>query len=382
MLKINKEILAENISKRIQNDIDAQEICGASVLVRQKGELLFKNCFGTTAPNGDVPLNYDTVFRMASMTKPVTAVATMILVEQGKLTLDDLVSDYLPIFKEQYVAKVENGEVVRDFKAKTPITIRHLLTHTSGIGSGRVYDIQYEQMTPEAVATLDGAVSYYADMGLSFEPFTKEEYSGTAAFSVLTKIIEMQSGTDYETFLKENIFNPLGMTDTCFVPSDAQWTRMAVMFDKKDGKPCVGEYYENCVFRKFPCTHFLGGAGLISTLSDYDKFVQMLGNGGILNGNRIISEQSVKEMATAHVPESIQGKDIRWGLGVRVITGENVLPKGCFGWSGAFGTHFWVDPENQITALYMKNACYDGGAGARTARNFETDVYTSTEKEF
>ncbi|MBR3942172.1 MAG: beta-lactamase family protein [Clostridia bacterium] len=377
MLKLDTKKLAQNISETIHKDIENQEICGASVLVRQNGELLYKDCFGVTAPNGNIPLTEDTVFRMASMTKPITAVATLILVEQGKLKLDDLVSDYLPIFKEQYVAKLENGKVVRDFKAKTAITLRHLLTHTSGIGSGRVYDVQYDEMTPEAVETLDGAISYYANMGLSFEPFTKEEYSGTAAFSILTKIIEMQSGTDYETFLKENIFKPLGMTDTCFVPSDKQWQRMAVLFDKKDGKPCVGEHYENCVFRKFPCTHFLGGAGLISTLSDYDKFAQMLLNGGILKGNRILSEATVKEMATAHVPESIQGKDIRWGLGVRVITGKDVLPKGCFGWSGAFGTHFWVDPENKITVLYMKNAHYDGGAGAKTARNFEKDVYIS-----
>ncbi len=379
MMKLNAEKLAENIRNRILDDLENREICGASVLVRQEGALLFKECFGKTAPNGNIPLTEDTVFRLASMTKPITAVAAMLLVERGKLALDDEISSYLPTFKEQFVAKLENGRVVPDFKAKTPITIRHLLTHTSGIGSGRVYDVQYENMTDEIRSSLDNSLAYYAKMGLSFEPFTKEEYSGTAAFSILTKIIEMVSGTDYNTFLHKNIFEPLGMVNTTFLPSAEQWAKMAVMFDKKDGKPCVGEHYENCVFRNFPCTHFLGGAGLISTLSDYDRFAQMLLNGGILDSNRIISEASVDEIATAHVPEAIQGKDIRWGLGVRVITGKDVLPKGCFGWSGAFGTHFWVDPENKITALYMKNANYDGGAGARTARNFEKDVYNSID---
>lgn len=150
-------------------------------------------------------------------------------------------------------------------------------------------------------------------------------------------------------------------------------------YDKIDGTGAVYPMKPGCVFDETPCTHFLGGAGLISSLDDYIRFAQMLLRGGEINGNRILSENTVKFMSEPQVPESIMHGNERWGLGMRVITSDEYkyLPKGTFGWSGAYGTHFWVDPVNGITAVYMKNSVYDGGSGAITAANFEKDVFNS-----
>ena len=176
----------------------------------------------------------------------------------------------------------------------------------------------------------------------------------------------------YGDFLKNNIFDRLGMTDTSFEPN---WERVIGMHNYLDGKAVKGDTNEGCVFSDFPISHQLGGAGLVSTIDDYCKFAEMLLNGG----NGIISPESVKLMSTPSVPYSVQKRNKRWGLSVKVVSDESYqsLPVGAFGWSGAYGTHFWVDPENKITAVYMKNSHYDGGGDAITAKNFEWDVTLS-----
>lgn len=378
MRNLNATKLKQNIESRIENDLKEQNICGASVIVRQHGKVLYRNCFGKAGVSSDKDVTKDTVFRLASMTKPITAVATLILIERGLLKLEDKVEDYLSEFKNlKITAYDESGKLTEIGEVKTPPTILHILTHTSGIGpSGGPHA---SKMPMEDYETLEKTVEYFAKAGVQFEPFSREWYSGFAAFDVLTLIIEKVTGKDYNTFLKEEIFEPLGMNNTTFLPSENQWNNLIEMFDKKDGIPIVGETYENCVFDMFPCTHFVGGAGLVSVIDDYSVFAEMLLNGGEYNGKRIISENSVKLMSTPHVPESIQQGTQRWGLGVRVITKEEYkyLPVGAFGWSGAYGTHFWVDPVNKITAVYMKNSLYDGGSGAITALNFEKDVESS-----
>ncbi len=161
------------------------------------------------------------------------------------------------------------------------------------------------------------------------------------------------------------------MKDTTFVPNESQWKRMILMHDKVDGKNEIGNTYDGCVFDRFPQYNYLGGAGLISSLSDYLNFATMLMNGGVFEGKRIITEASVAEISR---PQVYKRDKESWGLGVRVITSENnnVLPVGTYGWSGAYGTHFFVDPTNRIIGIYMKNSHYDGGS----SKNFETDVYS------
>ncbi len=153
--------------------------------------------------------------------------------------------------------------------------------------------------------------------------------------------------------------------------------RVITMHNKIDGRSCVGNTVENCVFENFPCEHNLAGAGLASTLDDYMQFAKMLLNEGETVNGSIVSKEMIRQMSKAYVPESIMPGNENWGLGVRVIRDETygILPVGAYGWSGAFGSHFWIDPVNRICAVYMKNSRHDGGAGNKSACRFEKAVY-------
>ena len=152
----------------------------------------------------------------------------------------------------------------------------------------------------------------------------------------------MVTGEDYETFLKKNIFEPCGMKDTGFIPTEDQWSRLVGMHDRVEEKSVRKEMKAGCVFGNYPCTNFLGGAGLFSTLPDYSRFAEMLLRGGEIDGNRILTEESVRYIGTPRVPETIMGPRERWGLAVRVIVGEHCMTKGCFGWSAE--VHQSCDP--------------------------------------
>jgi len=379
MKKLDRELLAQKLEERMAADFAESKVGGASLYVAQDGECLYHNHFGLMGVTEGEPISDNTIYRLASMTKPITAVAAMILVERGLLRMEDYVDTYLPEFTDMDIARLENDEIRIVGKAKTRLTILHLLTHTSGIGSGMLGVAQDKLMTAETKQTLDNCIDFYAKSALAFEPFTAEAYSGVAAFSVFVKIAEMVSGMDYETFLKKNIFEPCGMKDTGFIPTEEQWSRFVGMHAREEEKSVRKEMKAGCVFSGYPCTNFLGGAGLFSTLPDYVRFAEMLRRGGEIDGNRIISEASVRYIGTPRIPENLMGPRMRWGLAVRVIVGEHVMPLGCFGWSGAYGTHFWVDPDNRIVAVYMKNCTYDGGAGCRTGNNFEKDIYACLE---
>jgi CubicO group peptidase (beta-lactamase class C family) len=254
------------------------------------------------------------------------------------------------------------------------ITICHLLTHTSGIGSDAA---KSQKMTDEDRKNIDNTVNYHCEAGVDFEPGTKQQYSGTGAFDVLVKIIEKITRTDYLTFLNSEIFEPCEMVNTTFAPTKEQWKQVIAMHNKVDGKNSVAQMNENCVFFSYPCTHYLGGAGLVSTLKDYGKFAKMLLNNGKTDTGRILKPESVKLLCTPQVSKEIMPIRERWGLGVRVIT-EDVypcLPVSAFGWSGAYGSHFWIDQKNNLVAVFMKNSKIDGGAGNQSAVNFEKAVY-------
>ncbi|MBQ3099422.1 MAG: beta-lactamase family protein [Clostridia bacterium] len=381
MKKLNIELLTENIENRVNADLAAHNICAASLIVNQDGKRVYKRHFGLTFPDRDEAVSDSTVYRLASMTKPIMAVAMLILVDRGLVSLDDPVAKYLPVFEDMSIGEVADGELRFVRKNPTPPTVRNLLTHTSGIGCGFVGDKTFAMMTMDEHATLESAVNAYAKQLLSFEPGTKQEYSPIAAFDVAARIIELLSGKDIESYLQENIFGPCGMTDTTFMPSDEMRARMVCMHTKEADRSWYDTMPDACVFETIPVTHPLGGGGLVSTAEDYSKFAEMLLDGGICGDKRIVSEASVAEMATVQVPLDFHPGPEHWGLGVRVISGEayEKLPVGTFGWSGAYGTHFWVDPANRITAIYMKNSRHDGGSGAETAANFERDVFASFE---
>ena len=380
MKYLNAEVLKAKLEKSANENINSGRVSGLSALVYQDGKVVYRNCFGVMKVGESEPVREDTIYRIMSMTKPITAVAILILIERGLLSLDTPIEKYIPEFSEQYVGKLdESGEIKRVGKANAKITVLHLLTHTSGIGSRPLWATQYPTLTDYDKSSLENIINAYSKMELAFEPATATSYSATAAFALLGRIVELITGEHYNDFLKKNLFDPCEMYDTTFEPSTEQFGRMITEHNYIDEKPVAVESIEGCVTRDVPPTTNLGGSGLASTLGDYANFPKMRLDGGAFNGRRIISEESVRLMSTPHVSEEIQPGALRWGLAVRVIVGENRRPVGTYGWSGAYGTHFWVDPENKIFAVYMKNSHFDGGSGAKTSAQFETDVYSALE---
>ncbi len=380
MNKLNKELLKTNIEKAAMYDFENNKVFGSAYCVIQGNDEIYKKCFGTLSVDGNVPVTENTIFRMASMTKPVTAVAALILVERGLLSLGDKVSEYLPEFKDAHITQfTESGILAHSGKAQNEVTVCNLLTHTSGIGSD---PLKEQKMTDKDRQSISSTVKFYSEIGLDFEPGTKQQYSGIGAFNVLAKIIEKITQTDYQDFLKKEIFVPCDMKNTTFVPTQTQWSSLISMHNKVDGKSYAEELDRYRVFAGFPCTNYLGGAGLVSTLNDYSNFAKMLMNKGKTLSKQIISEETFSLLHTPFVSEVIMPGNERWGLGVRVIVNEayGFLPVGAFGWSGAYGTHFWIDPTNGIAAVYMKNSLFDGGAGNESARNFEKAVNDSLIK--
>ena len=370
--KLDAQLLKSNVSGRIQEDIRCQRISGAAVAVLQRGNVIYEAAFGYQHPDGREPLRRDAIFRIASMTKPVTAVAILQLAQRGKLRLEDEVSAYLPQYAR--IPLVSGGYNT------VPLRIWHLLTHTSGMEADADYrETARYQIPRENNRTIAGAVAYYATLPLPCEPGTRRRYSGRVAFDLLGRIVEVASGMDLAAFVEKEILLPCGMVDTTFAPSPAQWQRVVGMHDYRDGKSVAAETVPGCVVEDCPVTHPLGGSGLVSTLSDYVKFAQMLLDKGMTPNGRILEPEWIGQMSAAQLPEEMMNERVNQGLGVRVITGDGYpwLPPGAFGWSGAYGTHFWVDPVNEITAVYLKNSRYDGGSGAVTAKHFEEDVFSS-----
>ena len=335
-MKLSAKKLKDKLTTRIVGDLQSGWVDGVSVSVSQRGNLLFENHFGNVSGKS--------LFRLASMTKPITAAAILLLAERGALRLSDPVIRFLP------------GQDPR-------LQICHLLTHTSGISQADYV----ANITPQIRGDSELMLDYIASVPLLHEPGTHPEYNPLAAFALLTAVGERASSMDFASFLEKEILSPCQMEETTFLPTKQQWGRLALMADTLPG----------CVFEGYPVTNPLGGAGLVSSLEDYKKFAQMLLQKGSIHGKQLLKEETVAAMATPQVPESVQPGAWRWGYGVRVITGKDRLPQGAFGWSGAYGTHFWVDPANEIIAIYLKNSRNDGGSNAVTARHFEEDVYGS-----
>lgn len=369
--------LTHDIEKTSLLDIESGRVGGIAVAVMQSGETVYQGCFGDDRLG--IKVDENTLFRLASMTKPITTVAVLKLVEQGEITLEDSIYHYIPEYEHMNVGRMNEGELEIVGPAEKHITIRHLLTHTSGLGSGPVGQWVAEKLPRPERKTLAQTVQHYAKYPLDFEPYTKQAYSGSHAFDVLSRIVEIISGMQYGEFLKKEIFDPLEMPDTSFAPTKEQWERMIPVHDYKDGHGIIADYPSGGVFLGIPTTCCCGGTALASTLKDYKKFADMLLNYGSTGGVRIVGEQMIREMARPQLPPELMSGVRNWGLGVRYVTDDpkNILPCGSFGWSGALGGHFWVDPVNQIVAVYLKNSLYDGGSWSRTGQQFEKDIYTS-----
>lgn len=317
-----------------------------------------------------------TVFRLASMTKPISAVAFMQMVERGLIDLDTPVCKLLPCYEGVRVAtRMEGGRVVEQKAARTAVTPRHLLTHSSGIGSGAA-------SRASGVAkgsSLAHSVEDYAKACLDFHPGTSVQYSGLWAFDILIRLVELLADMPYEEYIKRYIFEPLGMVDTTYLPTDEQVARCVDFVERTNGGLLPRDIASRAGFVDFSDGCVGGGAGLFSTPDDYARFARMLLLEGELDGVRILSPQSIRAMATNGEVCTVSGVRLTnpFGLSMRVCGEPNEnqpLPKGSFGWSGAFGCHFWVDRTHDIACTYFMNLSNGGGSDEEASREFEFDV--------
>ena len=374
MKTIDINILSELVASHAREELERNQIGVKEVIVHQAGRRVYHGVFGAPEENREKRL----LFRAASMTKPITAAVAAQLADRGLLDLNEPAYRYFPQMKDLQVATVKNGEIVSLRPVRNVIRVADLLCHTSGIGCSPVFEL----MSSNARLPQKESVGAILTHPLSFEPLTAQAYSPTDAFDIAAGVVTRVSGMAFDEYLQRNLFEPLGMVDTTFSPNSEQWGRMVPMHARtKEGKSETAPMPEGCVFGDYLPERMAAGAGIASTAEDYIRFAEMLCHGGVAeDGTRVLSEAAVRQVATDHVPPEVRMGSERWGLGVRVITGADYphgLGVGCFGWSGAYGTHFWVDPENEISVVMMKNSLYDGGAGNRSACRLEEDVAAS-----
>ena len=329
-----------------------KQIVGVSALVSRKGQEVFYGQWGYQDREKEIPLNRKSIVRIYSMTKPVTTVAVMQLVEQGKIDLDVPVSKYLPEFAALKVLE-GSGETAKEVEPRRPMTTRDLLRHTSGLTYGFFGNTEVDQRYRAAGLlvtdmTIKSTVRKLSRIPLLYHPGERFNYG--VSTDVLGRLIEVVSGLKLDEYFSSNIFEPLGMVDTFFsVPKEKQ-DRLMQLYAKKKGKPIeVGEWYNSVRFLYEKNKFFSGGGGLCSTVDDYFAFSQMLLNKGVLGEKRIISEDSINQMFTNQLAEidNPPGRNFKFGLGFRCFL------QGDFGWGGAAGTKFWVHPENETAIIYM-----------------------------
>jgi CubicO group peptidase (beta-lactamase class C family) len=360
----------ERIGPMIRGHIDANDFSGAVTLVARKGKLVHFEAHGLADVEAKKPMRADALFALASMTKPVTAVALLMLMEEGKLVLSDPVSKFIPEFKNPQVAvwRAPNdpaGAGLTLVPAAREITLLDLLTHTAGLSNGFIGPAgdYVRRANLPAGGSLDERVRRAATLPLNFQPGTQWEYSGFAGFDALGRVIELVSGMTLDEFFQRRIFTPLGMKDTYFTVPAARAGDVVVSYDKTDAG----------LTRPTPAApvdassgpYFSGSLGLTGSASDYLKFSQMLLNGGELNGVRLISRKTVELMTSNAIGDldlrNYNGEQVlkgyAFGLGVRVRrnNGDNgwLGTPGDYGWAGARGTYFWIDPQEQLIGIVM-----------------------------
>ncbi len=350
----------------MQEHITAGDLNGASGLIARNGKVIFRETWGT--------YKLDTIVRMYSMTKAITGVAAMILYEDGKFSLSDPVSKYLPEFTTMRVAQesfdATGKRTYYTVPAEHPITVRDLFRHTSGLDYAGPKDENgepaYKKLNVEGgngwvSFDLAEAVKRLATAPLNHQPGTTFHYG--FSIDVLGRLVEVVSGKPLDQFFEEQIFRPLRMTDTAFFVPEEKWSRLAVLYTPKKGggiERSTAPAQEN--YKKKP-TLLLGGAGLVSTLDDYARFVSMLLHDGELDGVRILGRKSVELMRSDHLGDlrRVGGFPEGYGFGLTFAVNPgpgktaNVGSEGEYNWGGAAGTSFWIDPKEHIIGVFLIN---------------------------
>ncbi|HZU73537.1 MAG TPA: serine hydrolase domain-containing protein [Acidimicrobiales bacterium] len=366
----------ERIDRHFQRYVDDGRLPGWLVLVARRGRIVHLSTFGSRDLEAGLPVEPDTIFRIFSMTKPVTSVAAMMLLEQGYFELRDPVSRFIPAFADVRVYQAGSALRPATVPAVEPLRIWHLLTHTAGLTYGfhhahpvdEMYRIAgFEWGTP-AGADLSACCERWASMPLLFHPGAEWNYS--VATDVLGRVVEVASGQSLDSFFRQAIFDPLGMVDTGFHVPEVDSGRLAALYVPQPG---TGRAVRNDDLGRVgsnPPDCLSGGGGLVSTAGDYHRFTQMLLNGGELDGARLLSPRTLDYMTENHLPGGVDleaiGRPIfaestyagvGFGLGFSVVQdpvkNKVLCSAGEFAWGGAASTAFWVDPSEAITVVFM-----------------------------
>jgi len=367
----------QRINQFVQRYMDNREITGAVTMVARRGKIAHFEAQGLMDVEAKTAMRKDAIFRMASMSKPVTGVAILMLVEDGKIRLTDPVSRFIPGFKDLQVAVAKSSQSngrgagrggaagqqapeIYTMPANREITIRDLMTHTSGLESGGVGSREAARLAPRRGT--DSLATYIPKLAagpLDFQPGSQWRYSALAGIETLGRIVEIASGQTFDQFLKQRLFDPLGMKDTSFVVPAEKQSRLVTLYNRR------GEGLERTGTPEWlnTTTLFSGGGGLYSTAEDYIQFGEMLVNGGMWNGVRFLSPRTIDLMGSNHVGDLYQGEGsggvhgMGFGLTVEVVVdpiqANTRRSAGSFGWYGAFGTQFWVDRKEQLVGLLM-----------------------------
>jgi len=374
------------LSSQLNEAVRRGDTPGVVALVVSRDSVLYEGAAGKLDVGHDIAMPVNAIFAIASMTKPVTSVAILMLVEEGKLKLDDPVSKYLSGFDNlQVITKFNEKDATYETRpAKRPMTIRHLLTHTSGIGYAFSSPIEYR--LTEATKKNEWELPLLSDPG--------SEWHYSASTRVLGMIVEKITGEPLETYYQERIFKPLGMVDTSYaVPADKQ-SRVPTQHSRMNGRLVE---QPRATIPSTPTPPFRGDGGLYSTVQDYGRFMRMILNGGRLGAAKILSESSVKMMGENNIgsifvelqpdadkmrtkPFPLGAGHDKFGLGFQIASNDPQYAKfrspGSLSWAGIFNTEFWIDPVKHVGAAQMMQELpfYDDGA-LRTLRDFEQLVY-------
>jgi len=357
----------QRLSAALQGYVKDGKLPGAVVLVARRGRVAYVEAFGQRDREAGSPMPEDAIFRIASQSKALVSVGVIILQEEGRLLISDPVGKYLPDFRETKVAVPKDGGGYDVVKAKRAITIRDLLTHTAGIGYGEggARD-RWEAagITGWYFADRDEPISATVSRmaALPFDAQPGERWIYGYSTDILGALIERVSGQTLDEFLRLRILEPLGMKDTHFYLPESKADRLAVVYSARasgglERAPDPGGMVGQGAYMKGPRKSYSGGAGLLSTANDYARFLQMLLDGGDINGRRILSRKSVELMTVDHLGDKTFQPGQGFGLGFSVVKdlGARGMPGsvGEFGWGGAYHSTYWVDPKEQLVVVYF-----------------------------
>jgi len=353
-----------SIAEAIQPAVDRGLIAGAVVLAATKDRVLALEAYGHADLAAQKPMATDTLFWIASMTKPMTCTALMMLVDEGKVNVDDPVEKYLPEFAGQMMIAEKGDAHVLLKKPSHPIRVSEILSHTSGLA----FSAPIEKPTFDLLRLRD-SVRAHAMLPLEFEPGTKYQYSN-AGTNTVGRIVEVVSGMPYEVFMDRRIFGPLGMDHTTFWPTEEQLPRIAKIYRVKEDKSGLEEATLAQLKYPFndPKRKSMPAGGLFSTASDCTKFCQMILNGGELAGRRYLSEAAVRQMTTRQTPAHLENN---YGFGWDTSEGN-------FGHGGAYKTHMVIDPRTGLITIFLVHHTNDWPH--EDGKNLRTGFVAAAEK--